>query len=487
MSLRASLAKVDKLNEAIVCRKYDEIESLLADPQVPVNLRLLEVELPVKKMLRLEDPKVAQLFLNCPRIDWLAPTWDRNLHSLEADYGVQYEPKVPAKNVFDYFYYLEPNFVRSCPEEACLIYKKIIDSLVASSNETSFDRLLFNTVKSLMPFQIALTHSANIDVTGENSRTLLHETSDIEVIKRLVQMGADVNAMDADEMTPLMHSIESYNWEVADLLIKKQGAAVTFVNTNVFSVLSKNTPQSDLLNRLDFTEALFISEIRHGRYTFELGFLLKLFEKYPKYKLIFEANLPENLPVVKDCYLTDYSRSLTDAEYLKFLKLLLCRPLPLNFDKALKNQPELVSIHANDLLHLAARTDELMTMEDLVKNYNADPNSRVDGKTALFVAKEFALEFLLDNGVDSSIECDGCKFYERADFLTDKQPFIHVSWLLKLLKKGLNVCSIVERLKHKESIFVSLVFGLNFIFPSKRCQTCFLKSFHKATLMFLPQ
>ncbi len=80
---------VEEINTAIEDLNYERVEQMLSDPGFAVNFSLKKVKLLLETMFAKSDSRMAGLFLNCSRVDWLAPNWNRNITALEEKFGIQ--------------------------------------------------------------------------------------------------------------------------------------------------------------------------------------------------------------------------------------------------------------------------------------------------------------------------------------------------------------------------------------------------------------
>ncbi len=415
-------------------RNYEQVKLLLSDPNVPVN----EPPLPLLEMYSAADRKMARIFLDCPRIDWLAPTWIRKE-------VVKIKPKRP-QTWLDNFYFLSKRFVRTCPEEAQEVYERIVDDVVLFSESENREGLLFRAVKSVFPFKSALKYSQCVTVKDEQGKSLLHHAHEPQVIRLLLDKGADINALDSDELTPLMVKCKSNHWPAAHALIKS-GADCEFVNSRGETMFTVCQDRLSFLKHLKLTEKLFSQELRTGR-SFNSDELEAIFKKYPEYKKIFEADLLLHLPAVPDWHKTPYTEFLSGNEYLKCCK---------NAMKAAGSKPEMFTLRpnltktfANELLAAAFQMKRDDMIIELIQKYEAAPNTIVDGKTLLFGANERTLVYLLEkttntlgtNNFNSNAnplaKCDGFLFFERDNFMKDLKE-INAKWLIKLHNRGFDL------------------------------------------------
>ena len=111
---------------------------------------------------------------------------------------------------------------------------------------------------------------ADVDARDVNQRTPLHYACDkghMEVAMALVDRGADVDARDVNQRTPLHLACRNGHMEVAMSLVKK-GANVFVVNSN--GNKPRCTPAMiDLFNRLWYTTPLMKAMLDRDMDTFE--------------------------------------------------------------------------------------------------------------------------------------------------------------------------------------------------------------------------
>ena len=62
-----------------------------------------------------------------------------------------------------------------------------------------------------------------------------------ELVKQLIESGADVNARDYEWNTPLMHAVGEFNLAILDLLIKNNAKFKTYPDINLLKISSINT------------------------------------------------------------------------------------------------------------------------------------------------------------------------------------------------------------------------------------------------------
>ncbi len=202
---------VKELNEAIQNKRYNEVKEMLANPNVPVSIDICYVKLLIRSMLQIEDPEMAQLFLACPRIDWLALHRNRNLLTLEQDYGIKYVPdrsRGAVNDNLDYFSYLGHSFEQKCPEEAQLIYERIIEEIVKITPHGDRKQLLLLTCKSLIAFKVALKYNNDFQSLTDSLWDLLECSAGLEILQLLHEMGADFTVLkNANRILP-SHTVE---------------------------------------------------------------------------------------------------------------------------------------------------------------------------------------------------------------------------------------------------------------------------------------
>lgn len=97
-----------------------------------------------------------------------------------------------------------------------------------SDGKTALHRGVYN---GLAFVKILVEKGANVNARDKNNMTPLHNANSLEVVKYLVEKGANVNAVDNSGNTPLLNVISVANPEVAKYLIE-QGADVTVKSKN---------------------------------------------------------------------------------------------------------------------------------------------------------------------------------------------------------------------------------------------------------------
>ena len=97
---------------------------------------------------------------------------------------------------------------------------------IAFEDQTPVEKLFTFASDGKVNELIDALKSQRLDVDsirGEDEETLLHmacDRGDLEMIKRLVELGADVESVDVDGLTPLAYSLVNDNEEACVLLIK---------------------------------------------------------------------------------------------------------------------------------------------------------------------------------------------------------------------------------------------------------------------------
>ncbi len=444
------MERVRELNETILALNYEKVQEMLADLEVPINLSMFNIPLPLDTVLKVADSRMIRLFLKCPRVDWLAPSWNRNFLTLERDYGIKYLPSILPRNmrdsffkgkvvktVFDYFYY--------CPlpeelhDEEQLIYEKIIAELVREEDKDDFCPLLFNTVDSFVAFKIALKYCQDVNCRDDKGQTLLHRTASEEVARLLIEMGVDVNALDNQERTPLMLQSLANHVGIVKLFITN-GADVLYVNSRGYSNSRHLCGQFQLFYPSgDIPKEVFLALLKQGR-IFEENDLEFLFRKRPEYKQIFFSDLPEYLPAAYDNLRAFNLEHWTEAEWLQFARNVTSRCNYVLLIGLIACNKLLVESFANELFHLAVKADANYIYEELFFLFKADPNGLIDGKRPLFVAGPNGIEKLLKLGADPFIQCDGLYFFERENFCQDSKE-LRSEWLIELHKQKFDLFS----------------------------------------------
>ena len=407
------------LEKAIETLDYEKVEEILSDPSYPLEKSFCY---PLMYMFRQKDAKLARLFLNCPRIDFVSDP--------DSFCGLRRKRNAPFQMVLQNFYYLDDNFINRCPREAEIIYERIFANIKETGMSADPNSLLLYTCDQFMAFKLSLKYANDINIKTDCGKSLLHITEDVNIIKLLVQMGAEINVLDADECTPLMVHSSRKDWDVVSLLVKL-GADVSFVNSKGESAFSKCEVKNYFLDKFTLTENVFVNVLRNFSQSLSKSNLETIFAKYPEYRQIFESNLPLHLCAVKE----EYGESFDDDDYLTFVKnMIRLRSSDIKFVDSKRN---VISEHVNELLHLAVQAGLLQTSIDLITGFRADPNCLINGKTPLFHAKYDLVHILLKKGADPFVECDGFKFFERADFCQGDQ--IDAACLILLHRKGFDL------------------------------------------------
>ena len=239
MESASSFQKVEELNAAIWSKNYEKIQEMLADPQVPLNLGLSKVpwnssrtekpQLPLVAMFGKRDSRMARLFLECPRSDdWLS----------------------------NEFIYISDDFISSCPEEAALIYEKMIRKLGTGADEKTRDALLLETCRKVMPFKMALQYSKNVHVRDNELNTVLHISGNVEVIQIALELGADIEAENKKGETPVISSGRSGGVSVQKFLFEK-GANLKHVSRTKTTAFNQCGNIEKFFKEIGLTEELF--------------------------------------------------------------------------------------------------------------------------------------------------------------------------------------------------------------------------------------
>ncbi len=441
------MRKVRELNGAIISLDYAKVEHMLADPEIPVNLDIMDVELPLKVMYLTKNSRMARLFLSCPRVDWLSLTWNRNLLTLEQDYGIKFitslyglynRQKYIVHSKMDFFYYLDDSFEDQCPAETAEIYKRIVEELVKVAETEDLSCLLLNTIDSYMATKVALKYCKNLNIRYECGETLLHHVSDPELAQLLIDAGADVNAVDHHEETPFMGALGTNRSGIIALLVENGAnveiARLEFIDNDALRLLLDIFPRSESQIRELLLKA---SEL-------DFDSLQLDFEKYPNFKEVFYSDLPRHLPAIY-FNTTDQFVEIeqwSNEDWLIFLKQIFSRywsTIYKWYHEIASARADLIKSHANELLHIAVKADQKKQYDILIHEFNADPNYLIDSKTPLFFAKLNLIKCLLKNGADPFIECDGYLFYERDDFYEQRSHNYFGVVLQLLYEKGFDL------------------------------------------------
>lgn len=267
-----------------------------------------------------------------------------------------------------------------------------------------------------------------IDIQDESGRTPLHyatRNGHLEVVKFLIQQGADVNVKDFGELVPLQEAVKGGYFDITKFLIQ-HGADVKskdrLGNTILYEAITENhvTVAAYILNTL--------LESHHANtkdtmipytvaYLGQLDVLKKLVEQGVNVNskigndqsLIFAAARGEQLDMIDylvrqgadvNCKDDDGNTALYSAAsrgHLKTVKSLIECGADIN----IKNN------EGRTVLHTTASWGHLCVVEFLV-SHNADVNIRdSDGYTALYLAAEEGLldvvRMLVEHGADINI------------------------------------------------------------------------------------
>ncbi len=463
MTLNEIIEQRKTLNEAITAKNYEKVEAMLADPEVALNNELPDLNLPVRQMFNLRDKRMAQIFLDCPRIDWLAPAWDRNLDEYEEKYEIQYERYSPSpnktnnkaylwKNNFDYFYYLNETFASRLPEESEIIYDRIISELIKAADAEICSKLLFLTADSFVAFKIATKYCTDVNARGNS---ILHITRSEEVAELAIAMGADINALNGQEKTPMMVQNTLKPLQV----ILKNGANVHFINSKGESMFTNDVNRGRLSRNYELSEVLFRNELRKNTCKLSDSFLNEIFSKYPRYKEIFESDLPTNLNRLEnrryDDLFNTYFKQLSLEDYLQFIKNQLAAGIPFETRDLAPKRRRLIKKHSNELAELALQSEQLNVLNDFrhssfkvylksispsqFTGYSSNSPTTLDS-FALFTAIQSKIVHLLKNpNLDPFLEKDGKLFFERDDDSLRKVTELDASWLFELYFLGFDV------------------------------------------------
>ncbi len=490
---------------------------MLADPQVPVNIDIMKVDLPLNVMFTKRDSQMTRLFLQSHRIDWLAPAWNRNLRNLEQNFGIKYLPELDSfknktsmktqfsplafsglfleRNNLDYFYYLDFVLERDLPEESALIYERIIEELVKATETEDYSRLLFRTAHSIIAFKIALKYHSDTKCRDDEGNTLLHISSCPEVCKLLLEMGADINALNDSEDTPFMSVLKLEHYETAQFLDENR-ANVKFINSQGFSALHFCSSHS---GRYDFeiSESFFRDLLQKGAVLFYHK-LESVFNRYPTYRDIFNEDLPANLAVT---YFNDNLKynyqDWTDQDRLRYLMMFFSKTNDNIFSfpsQITSTYQDLIRLHANDLFHFVAKKSNSghALVDQLISDYGADPNCLIDGKTPLFVASLGAMKSLIQHRSDPFLKIDGLLVFERENLFSESSSTLDGSWLISLYSKGFDLFS--SRNKTGKSLLgyfdsniqINFYFDIGLLcFPVKKISKMFFEVLAREKVDFL--
>ena len=421
------------------------ISDFLADSECPINLEIMQMELPLNLMLEANNKKLAQLFLQCPRVDWLAPTHDRNLKAYnQKTYGIKFQKKKFSDRfkqeeqefgVFDYFYLLPEEFEELMPEESRLIYEKVIAEVAKLTKKgDDLSNLLLVTVNSPIAFEIASKYTQNVHVKNSLGQTPLHLAQDEKVTRLLLDLGADPNCLDWHEMTPLMHRSEECNWSAA-LVLSNSGSDVDFINCYGESYFTVCPDKLQWLNRFKLSEKLFCSALQQSS-VLSVEELLSIFKKYPKYKQFFMDDWPRHLPALEyPCRGLKRLRipfaKASKKQCVESIRQLIARSEDCDFDELFGTHKSFsLQEHANEFLQYAAKAGKPQFVKRFLEQYAADANVLIDGKPSLFVAKASTFTELLHGGADPFLRCDGLFFFERDGFCCNES--VSYFWLTLL-------------------------------------------------------
>ena len=130
--MEALRSKTSELVNAIRSGNSKKVKLLISDRESVLNVRILKnAKLPLEEALLRCNEKIIKIFLECPRVDCLAPTWNRAENSFEEEFGIQCDQNMRKNeygegslgfnlnrgcacyNAIDYFYYLKPYLVKS--------------------------------------------------------------------------------------------------------------------------------------------------------------------------------------------------------------------------------------------------------------------------------------------------------------------------------------------------------------------------------------
>ncbi len=378
------IRNVNELNNAIKRLDYEKVERMLADPEVEVNFYYRNENLPLKTMFTKRNPRMARLFINCPRVDWKTPIWDQCMFQLEAKYGIQYErlkgmddSELNCRS--DYLHVLTDQFVTACPAEAEIIYDKLFSGIGPASFQKRLFSLLDYLINHPLATQIFIKYMPKDE---EVIAYLLSTTSSLENARLLIDLCTDVNGTNVFGETPLISQASNLCFDIVELLIEK-GADLQLVDSNGNSVFGVDY-SGKILERYHMSEATFRALLQHqGKISNEL--LLAVFKKYPHYKTIFESDLLHNLRALE--YISQYHAQLSDEDYLLHLKIFIKHgnaSSSFSLRTLLESRSDLTKLHANELLHLACESNLTEIVKMLVTEFNANINSIIDGKPALF-------------------------------------------------------------------------------------------------------
>ncbi len=440
-ALSRMIEKVNELNLAIENTNSAEVERFLNDPDVDVNFCYGKTALPLQKLFATNSCRITELFLECSRIDWLAPSWNRNMLRMEEVYGIQFDHK-PTKNKIsnsltnsctDYFYVLSRQFYCFNSELGAMIYEKIIEEIEHESKGENISQLLFKTGDRLEAFNAMLKHCPDINVRNEKGKSVLHVSRNIEIIKILLKMGANANAVDNNGITPLMDQADSIfadpSFDICQVLLEN-GADLAYVAPNGDSAFKCVFCSSIHFSSLEVPESAFHSFLQ-SESTMHSTVMDLIFEKNPKCKTIFESNLPLNLSSVENVHESEYLKDFDDASYLILIKNALKKKFSdeLSVGKLIKAK-HLAKTHAKELFEFAcgARRSELVWHTE----------SLIEDRTPLSVINCTDSNFLLVLNSNPLFTCNGFKFYELNESFK-QEKLIDSFVLFALRKKGFDL------------------------------------------------
>ena len=504
MTLPPFMQGVVALNKAIRALDYEGVAEMLADPQIPVNLDILGVALPLMTMfVNRPDRRMTRLFLDCPRIDWLAPSCNRNLLSLERDFGlfkyygspvhkrklpsrrVQYRFYPPGSNdalneAFDHFYCIPGYFEEDLRDE---IHGKIIDQVLRIAGIDDCRPLLFYSAECVNDFRAVLKRCpSDVDLTslrdGEGN-SLLCITSCTEVTKILVEHGAIEAIKPGDRpLVNLDEDEEDWQLEVTEWMLERGLSLDLLAGKGLLPVRYYN--DRSFLEKYGMTEAFFRASLLNSNELTASAFNA-IFTKYPEYQRIFESDLPVHLLAVYGAQFEELEGVSVDVgawgeeDFLRFVESIIRRAFRLDrYLSHILKRADLIKQHANHLLHFAVKHSAQHFFADLVHEFGADAKVLIGGKTLLFECERMdAMHELVRLGADPFHQCDGYLFFERDDFSKHLASF---DFLMQIHQQGLDLFSrehksgksLVDYLKEQERIiYVYLPYG-HLDFPTDR-------------------
>ena len=413
----AAMQQLYDLSFAIFSSDYVKVQEFLADESFPVNLYFPRFKkLPRDLAIETQDPKMIQLFLNCPRVNWLQLN-ELNFEDFDRScicYDLAMKAEWKKKSKSDAFKCLDPWFEQICPEEARLIYDKMFEALEGESEE-DLEGLVFKAFQSKYAFNKALHFCKDINKKTENGCTVLHlicqsHLNLLEQAKFVISRGAQVNATDDDGCTPLMLSMNNLKGDICLALV--ENGADLFAADSIGRVAFDYVPPESAqfyLDSFEFPEKLFRNYLQKQACSVDLK---AIFIKYPQYKEIYDSDLRIQLLKVKYLDQSDLRRSEAKTFLIDLIKRGDQFP---GFDEDLLLH-HVLSESADEFLHLAVENNSPI-LHALLTKFKANPNSLHEGLPPLFKATHSdTILALLKAGADAWLTLDGCYFFQREGF-----------------------------------------------------------------------